>query len=78
MWKKQKYRYTFMGLPGGVKVKNPPSNVGDIRDMVLIPTSGRSPGRGHGNPIQYSCLENPTAGEPDGLQSIGLQRVGYD
>ena len=47
-----------MGLPGGVKVKNPPSNVGDIRDMVLIPTSGRSPGRGHGNPIQYSCLEN--------------------
>ena len=48
-----------MGLPGGVKVKNPPSNAGDIRDMDLIPRSGRFPGRGHGNPIQYSCLENP-------------------
>ena len=40
-------------------VKNPPANVGDVRDGGLIPGSGRFPGRGHGNPLQYSCLENP-------------------
>ena len=40
-------------------VKNPPANAGDIRDMGFIPGSGRSPGGGHGNPLQYSCLENP-------------------
>ena len=39
-------------------VKNPPANAGDIRDTGLIPGSGRSPGGGHGNPLQYSCLEN--------------------
>ena len=38
-------------------VKNPPANVGDIRDVGLIPGLGRSPGGGHGNPLQYSCLE---------------------
>ena len=41
-------------------VKNPPANEGDIRDMGSIPGSGRSPGEGNGNPLQYSCLENPT------------------
>ena len=40
-------------------VKNPPANVGDIRDAGLIPGSGRSPEGRHGNPLQYSCLENP-------------------
>ena len=40
-------------------VKNPPANEGDIRDTGLIPGSGRSLGGGHGNPLQYSCLENP-------------------
>jgi len=40
-------------------VKNPPAKTGDIRDMGLIPGSGRFPGGGHGNPLQYSCLENP-------------------
>ena len=40
-------------------VKNRPANAGDIRDAVSIPGSGRSPGGGHGNPLQYSCLENP-------------------
>ena len=39
--------------------KNPPANAGDIRDADLIPGSGRSPGGGHGNPLQCSCLENP-------------------
>ena len=40
-------------------VKNLPPNARDIRDAVLIPGSGRSPGGGHGNPLQHSCLENP-------------------
>ena len=39
-------------------VKNLPANTGDIRDAGSIPRSGRSPGGGHGNPLQYSCLEN--------------------
>ena len=38
-------------------VKNPPANAGDLGS---IPGLGRSPGEGHGNPLQYSCLENPT------------------
>ena len=38
-------------------VKNPPANAGDIRDTGSIPGSGRSPGGGLGNPLQYSCLE---------------------
>ena len=40
-------------------VKNPPANAGGIRDVGLIPGSGRCPGGGHGNLLQYSCLENP-------------------
>ena len=40
-------------------VKNPPANAGDIRDAGSIPGSGRSHGEVQGNPIQYSCLENP-------------------
>ena len=40
-------------------VKNSPARAGDIRDMGLIPGSGRSPGEGNGCPLQYSCLENP-------------------
>ena len=39
-------------------VKNPPANVGDARELGLIPELGRSPGGGNGNPLQYSCLEN--------------------
>ena len=40
-------------------VKNPPANVGDVKDVGSIPGSGRSPEGGHSNPFQYSCLENP-------------------
>ena len=40
-------------------VKNPPANAGNVTDMDSVPGSGRSPGGGHGNPLQYSCLENP-------------------
>ena len=40
-------------------VNNPPANAGDKRHTGSVPGSGRSPGAGHGNPLQYSCLENP-------------------
>ena len=40
-------------------VKNPLANAGEVRDVGSIPGSGSSPGRGHDNPLQYSCLENP-------------------
>ena len=40
-------------------VKNPPANAGNLRDTSLIPGSGRSPGVGHGIPLQSSCLKNP-------------------
>ena len=43
----------------GFAVKNLPANAGDVRDMGWIPGLGRSPGGGHGNPLQYSCLKNP-------------------
>ena len=46
------------GLPGGLVVKNLPANAGDIRDTGLIPGLGRSSGRGNGNLLQYSYLEN--------------------
>ena len=56
-------------------VKNPPANAGD---MGSIPGSGRSPGEGNGNPLQYSCLENPMDRKACGLQSMGSQRVRQD
>ena len=46
------------GFPGALVVKSPPATAGDVRDSGLIPGSGRSPGGGHGNPLQCSCLEN--------------------
>ena len=58
-------------------VKNLLANVGDIRDTGSIPGLGRSSEGGHGNPLQYSCLENPMdRGEPGGLQSMGCKK--YD
>ena len=45
-----------VGLSGGSVVKNPPTSAGDVGS---IPCLGRSPGEGNGNPLQYSCLENP-------------------
>ena len=45
-------------FPADAVVKNPPANAGDIRDTISNPGSERSPGGGHGNPLQYSCLEN--------------------
>ena len=52
--------YHVLGFPGGSVVKNTPAIAGDARDMGLIHGLGRSPGEGNGNPLQYSCLENPT------------------
>ena len=59
------------GFPGGSVVKNPPAMAGDVG---LIPGSGRSPGEGNGNPLQYSCLGNPMDKEAWQLQSMGLQK----
>ena len=52
--------------------KNMPANAGDIGDPGSTPGLERSPGEGNGNPLQYSCLENPWTEEPGGLQSMGL------
>ena len=59
-------------------IKNPPANAGDIRDVGLIPGSGRYPGGGHGNPPQYSCLENPMDRGAGRLHSIESQRAGHN
>ena len=59
-------------------VKCPPANAGDVRDTVSIPASGRSPGGGHGNPLQYSCLENPMDRVAWQAKSMGSQRVGHN
>ena len=70
-----------MGFPGGISGKELVTNVGDIRDVGLIPGLGRPPGGGHGNPLQYSCLEDPMdrgVSMHGGLQSMGSQRVGHD
>ena len=50
---------TRLGFPDDSAVKNLPANVGDIGNVGLLPRSGRSPGGGNCNPLQYSCLENP-------------------
>ena len=63
-------------------VKKPPADAEDGRAAGSIPGSGRSPGEGNSNPLQYSCLENPMDKKPSGLQSpmdkkpSGLQSVG--
>ena len=48
-----------IGLAGGSMGKESACNAGDTGDVGSIPGLGRSPGEGHGNPFQYSCLENP-------------------
>ena len=53
---------TIVGFPGGSVVRHLPANAGDTGDADLIPGSRRSPGEGNGNPLQYSCLENPMDG----------------
>ena len=52
-------QHDFWASQVALAIKNPPANAGDVRDAGSIPGSGRSPGGGHGNPLQYSCLVNP-------------------
>ena len=58
-------------------VKNPLANARDIRDVGLNPGSGRSPGGGHGYPLQCSCLGNPWTEEPGRLQLL-IQGVAFN
>ena len=67
--------YKANGFPGDSVVKNLPANA---EDTGLILGSGRSPWGRHGNPFQYSCLENPMERGACGLQSMGSQRVRCD
>ena len=54
------YMHVCMGgVPGGSVVEKSPANAGDTGDTGSIPGLGRSPGEGNGNPLRYSCLENP-------------------
>ena len=78
--KRQAIAYSFLFViikcfPGGSDGKESVCNAGDLG---LIPGLGRSPGGGHGNPLQYSCLENSLGEETGGLHFMGLQRAGYD
>ena len=73
-------RVLLWNNPWGYYITNLPSKVGDARDVCSIPRLGRSPEGGHGNPLQYSCLENPhgqrsLAGY---IESTGLQRGRQD
>ena len=66
--------YTYSrSFPGGSVVKTVAANTGDVGS---VPGSGRSPGEGNANPLQYSCLENPT--DRGAWQSMGSQRVRHD
>ena len=58
--------------------KNPPASAGSMRDAGSVPRSGRSPGGGHGNPLQDSCLDNPMDTGDGRLQSMVSQRVEHD
>ena len=58
--RKKQESYTKEGFTGGAAVKNLLANAGDAGALGSIPGLGRSPGGGNGNPLQYSCLGNPT------------------
>ena len=70
------------GFPGGAVprvVQNLPANAEDIRNASSIPGWRRSPGEGHDNLLQYSCLENPKdTGGWQAIKSMGLPTVGHD
>ena len=59
VYNKHSNRVCSMASQVVLVVKNSPANAGDLRDVGSIPGLGRSPGGGHGSPLQYSCLENP-------------------
>ena len=64
--------WAILGLPGGSEVKVSACNVGDLGS---VPELGRSPGEGNGNPLQYSCLENPMDREAWKATVHGVARV---
>ena len=65
--------------PDGIcMVQNSPANAGELRDAGLIPGSGRYPGGGNDNPLQYTCLENPMDRGAWQATTVGSQRVGHD
>ena len=66
------------GFLGGTVINNLPADAGDAEDMGSIPRLGRSPGRGHGNPLQYSCLRKSMDRGARQAKSMGSQRVGHD
>ena len=80
-WRIKQENYFFftrdssVGFPGGSDCKNSACNAGDLG---LIPGSGRFPGEGNGNPLQYSCLESSIDRVEGRLQSMGSHRVGHD
>ena len=69
----------FWDFPGGAVVKNPPASAGDARDAGSLPGSGRSPGEGNGNPLQYCCLEkSPGQRSLEGYSPWDPKRVAHD
>ena len=66
----------IVGFPGDASgIKNSPANAGDVRDVGSIPGSGRSPGGGHGNSLQYSCLGIPMDREAWGAVVQGVAKT---
>ena len=75
-WKRDRLpTLVFLGLPGGSDSKESACNAGDLG---LIPGSGRSPGDGNGNPLQYSCLGNPIDRGAWRAAVYGVARVGHN
>ena len=68
----------YICFPDGTVVKNIPANAGDAGSAGLIPESGRSPGEGKGNPLQYSYLDNSMDRGTGRLQPRGSQRVRHN
>ena len=70
--------YISSGFPGGSTVKNPPAKAGDTGGAGLIPGLGRCPGVGNDNPLQCSCLENPTDREAWRATDHEVIKIGHD
>ena len=68
----------YWGCPAGSLVKNLPANAEATGDVGSILGSGRPPGGGHGNPLQYSCWEIPWTEDPGRLQAMEWERAGDD
>ena len=77
-WATQSMQFQGVGASEvALVVKNLPASAEDVRDTGLVPGLGRSPGEGHDNPLQYSCLENPY-GQRSPAGIMGSKRVRHD